>query len=67
MMGVQMIQMLAMELMLADEKEVDAVVERLQSAPEDYNETKLQTQARKTAEIMIQAAIDSLKCSKKPV
>lgn len=61
MMGMHVIQMLAMELMLADEKEVDALVERLQSAPEDYVETKLQTQARKTAEIMIQAAIDSLK------
>lgn len=67
MMGVQMIQMLAMELILAEDKETEEVIERLQSAPEDYNETKLQTQARKTAEIMIQAAIDSLKCSKKPV
>lgn len=67
MMGMHVIQMLAMELMLADEKEVDALVERLQSAPEDYNETKLQTQARKTAEIMVQAAIDSLKRSKKSV
>ena len=60
-MGVHMIQMLAMELMLADEKETEEIVERLQSAPEDYNETKLQTQARKTAEIMVQAAIESLK------
>lgn len=60
-MGMHVIQMLALELMLADEKEVDALVERLQSAPEDYTETELQTQARKTAEIMIQAAIDSLK------